>query len=1457
MRRALRWVKRIFLGLLALVLVVVITVLIVLHTDWGRDKARRIVLENIQQFFPGGIHVDKIEGSVLGDIELVGVTINGFDKKQMLRAGRVKTNVRLSALFTKTIALEYATVDDVEVWDPSNPVKIKEDPEPGTWTVEMPNIEVRKARVSMSGAQPITLEQVEVDAVLNVVPPGSITAKAVVRGHWKERDLPLIVDAEASVGETIEVPKLVVTLGDTRVEATKVLVDLERPVASLKIHATPAVVAKFAPDVKLPAPADIALEISAVGSESRVELDATMGKTTLRGAFLGVIATQKVRGMLTASGVDLHMFIPRLTGYGDGTLAIVGDGKALTGHVLVLTRGQLLDLPAGHAMVDLDANAKGAHGFVIAGGKGEVGMAAIGQLIRESDPAGDRYTLAGARVNVTAKNAAEATGGQVPVKGSVYVSGTAHGTIAPKLALEATGVVRGRRLVTSDPKMGGIAIAEVDGTGEALLTEEGTLSHLHATLKNVSRAGAPLGTFEVDARNRRDGKIVAHLQARPAAIPGSTGALDAVVTLAKRDGDPLRIELGEHSFKANRLVWGGKGGTIVVTDDQVEVHGVRSTSGKSSIAVDATVVKATQALEVKVEAKDIAAQMIDPTYLGTASASIDMNRRGVRWDGKANIKVNGVALGPNQPAIEGAVAVTIEGRHVKADVTANTFQVGGVRLVLDVDGPADITDVNGWRGLERKAIRAALLGVSRIDLAAAKIKTGGIIDGELVLSGMETSGTFKIAGVQTPVGVVKGEINFAPMGNDLGVSSTVHVENFGDAQIGAQIAIPPHPFEPTEWKKLGRGVVRLLTANIENLEINPTKLARLGIVQPYSARANINVALAAGTGDARLTVDIKDIRGGKLLKPIDVHLEGAIDANNTTALVAISTGKSTLTTVTAKLPAFGFDRWLSEAPLVKDAPLVGKLEIPNIDVVETLGIFGRIDITSGKLGGVINFAGTPMKPTADAELVVSNVNVKPRLAGRKLPTLTELKITGKWDGAEGQVLIAGKESDGATLDISARARADNLAAVQAKVDIRKFDIAPVAVFLPGPLVAATGKIGAKITVTGLSVDKVRGTLAIEKARVPIHPQVGTVRDANVSVKLTDLGLAYNIEAKLGAGTIKLKGDAGKDLSRIKLEGSVEKLSPIGQIQPVVSTTISGTIFREAGLMRADVTLSKASVSLDMEQGVELLASEMPDDLFLGRSTAPPPTPKQLRIPRKPWISVKVRLESTPIFVKHEYFVVRARASSPRGLTLSIGRTFGMDGSIEIERGDVDVLGRQYRVDPGPDKIRFDGTVDPLLAVRLVHEFPELTLTADLVGRASKKEIRMSGTPALFTQDQLFAFFLGGDPSGDAGSQTRDAASSVGAAVLSAKVARQAKKVLPFRIDTFNCDPGTSASGSNCKFGRWLTANWFVAYKQRIEPRPDESPQEVQLQYYFRKNWLLEGAGFTERFGGDILWRKRW
>jgi hypothetical protein len=1011
--------------------------------------------------------------------------------------------------------------------------------------------------------------------------------------------------------------------------------------------------------------------------------------------------------------------------------------------------------------------------------------------------------------------------------------------------------------------MGGIAVGKIVGKANGSITEVGTFANLDAIATNVSRGGSPIGSyFKIEASNRADSKIEVDLEAHPAAAP-AVAKINATIDLGATETSPMVIDLGDHSITSQRVTWQGSGGTITIGEREIVVKDIASKSGKASLTIGANVNKVSGALKLDVVAKDVPASMIDPTFMGTVSATVAMKKLGIVWDGSVKAAINGVALGKDAPAIEGAMNVTVKNRRITADVTANTFQVGGVRFVLDLDGPRDITDALAWRRLERTAIRTAMIGITRLDLGAAKIKTGGIVDGELVLTGADTSGTFSINSVQTPFGVVEGSIQFAPVGNDVGASSTLELEGFGEAHVAAQIVVPEHPFEPTEWKRLGRGIVRVMTASIEDLAIDPKKLAKLGIDLPYSAKLGATVQLSAGTGEARANLEVKGLQGGKLVRPVDLVVEAGIDPKNTNAAITLSTGKSTLTTITAALPDFGFERWLAAAADVKTAKLEGKLEIPNVDVPELLAMLGRSDILSGKLNGNITVGGTPLAPTADATIVVSNVNVRPVLAGRKLPTLTELKLVGKWDGKVGDLTVTGSESDGAILDIKAHVPAANIAASTAKLDIRNWDIAPIAVFLPGPLVAATGKLGAKISVAALAPNQIRGTLSLDKARMPIHPAVGTLRDTSLAIKLNDQGLFYTVTAKIGAGSVKLKGQAPPDLTKLTLDGSVERYSPIGKVQPVISATLAGTIFREATEVRADLDITKANVTLDMEQGVDLLSDKMPEDLFLGRTTPPPKTPKELRIPRKPWMIVEAKLDTTPIFVKHELFEVRARANARRGIKLSIGRTFNMDGSVEIERGDVDVIGRHYRVDPTDKAIVFDGTLgptgapDPKLALRLTHEFPELTLTANVAGRASKRELHMSGSPDIYSQDELLAFFAGAEPSGDTSTATRDAAQNLAAAVVSAKLGRQAKKVLPIKIDVINCDAGSATTSSACKLGKWLTENWFLELKQHIEPRPDESPQEILLRYYFRRNWTIEGGGFLERFGGDILWRKPW
>jgi hypothetical protein len=222
------------------------------------------------------------------------------------------------------------------------------------------------------------------------------------------------------------------------------------------------------------------------------------------------------------------------------------------------------------------------------------------------------------------------------------------------------------------------------------------------------------------------------------------------------------------------------------------------------------------------------------------------------------------------------------------------------------------------------------------------------------------------------------------------------------------------------------------------------------------------------------------------------------------------------------------------------------------------------------------------------------------------------------------------------------------------------------------------------------------------------------------------------------------------------------------------------------------------------------------------------------------------------------------------LQLSIGDTIGLTGAVQIESDDVEILGRRYLVEPtrgGPSGLAFDGTIDPRVQIAMSYAFSELTLHVDVSGRLSKLDPPRfsSDPPGAYTQDQLFGFFLGGEPSTDAGSQTRDqareAVAGVGARYASAKLGKQLTRVLPVKFDALSCEPdpaATAVTSGSCTVGKWLSQRLFIAYRQHLQPRPDENNGDVQLQVRMGRELLLQGTGGDRGYyGADLLWRHRW
>ena len=95
---------------------------------------------------------------------------------------------------------------------------------------------------------------------------------------------------------------------------------------------------------------------------------------------------------------------------------------------------------------------------------------------------------------------------------------------------------------------------------------------------------------------------------------------------------------------------------------------------------------------------------------------------------------------------------------------------------------------------------------------------------------------------------------------------------------------------------------------------------------------------------------------------------------------------------------------------------------------------------------------------------------------------------------------------------------------------RPTEVAPVAVFLPGQLVGASGRVDAKLAFRDLdpATAHVRGTLAVRSGRIPLAPVIGTLRDANATFAITDDGITAKLDGKIGPGKITAKANTGLD-----------------------------------------------------------------------------------------------------------------------------------------------------------------------------------------------------------------------------------------------------------------------------------------------------------------------------------------
>nr|MBA3457863.1 hypothetical protein [Deltaproteobacteria bacterium] len=314
MSRARTWGKRILLGFGAFIVVAVAAILITIHTDYGRELIREQVEAKLNDTFVGGASIASVEGSPFGDLTLSGIVLNGPDGKPAIKVGTLTLKLGLLPLMSKQIRLSGLIAEDVDVdlrRGPDGQLQVTRMVELGPksgFSVDIPEIIVRRGHVAFdTGTKEgvINLDKLTIFGALHMPNGKPLEANASLRGSWRERSVPVGVDAVVSSWEGVtNIPSVTALIGGVTVAGSAIRIVPGTPDAApvidgtVVINAPAAAVKHLMPDITLPT--DIAVAITAYSEQPWTQLSmiGQVGETPVRAMLSADLAKRRVMGVV-------------------------------------------------------------------------------------------------------------------------------------------------------------------------------------------------------------------------------------------------------------------------------------------------------------------------------------------------------------------------------------------------------------------------------------------------------------------------------------------------------------------------------------------------------------------------------------------------------------------------------------------------------------------------------------------------------------------------------------------------------------------------------------------------------------------------------------------------------------------------------------------------------------------------------------------------------------------------------------------------------------------------------------------------------------------------------------------------------------------------------------------------------------------------------------------------------
>ncbi|HEU4728785.1 MAG TPA: translocation/assembly module TamB domain-containing protein, partial [Kofleriaceae bacterium] len=1026
------------------------------------------------------------------------------------------------------------------------------------------------------------------------------------------------------------------------------------------------------------------------------------------------------------------------------------------------------------------------------------------------------------------------------------------------------------------------------------------LGTAHVELVDLVRGERQLGKLTVDAEDRPDGKVRVAVRSRPKQNPWLLDADVLVTPPAEAGPRTVEIDFERHHVRAgNGTDWNGRTGHIEIAPARIAVRDFVSTSASGRIALSGDYGRAGRRqgdLTARLDVAGLALDNVSRRYHGKLDAHVAIDRRRGVWDGEVRIDGTRLSMDPKTTLADLHAHAALHGPRLAVTADTTSVGLGSARAEFELDVPAGraFTDPRAWKRLGREAIERGELSVRGLSVSRAAELAGlegdyaGRIDGDFRISKDAAGGRLEVRNLVAPQMRGLGGQGGAtlvldlsqPSPTELAPALTASVEGVGRLSATAQLAVPGRMLDPAAWKALGRGALRGASVRAENITIDPAMLDRFGVTSELRGRLSVVVDVGEAARALQATVDLDELRGDPIVTPIEVHIGATSDDRATSASLMVKTagklpGKAgskgtkladnlgpgaTLLEAQGRIPGSIMalvERRRADPQAATAVPLSGTVTLATVEAPAMLGVFGRTEIIAGTLDGTVEVGGTLGRPTAKANLTARGLKVPPGPRGKPVRTVERLVVTGSWDGDAARVDVHGVETEGGTLQIALAARPSALRDGTLRLKAERFDLIPILAFAPGPAGGAAGQLDADLALDGLDLrtTQIAGQVHLLDARVPIAPSVGTLRRAKLDATIAGHEIKLNLDGRLGGGTVAVAGTVALDGAAPnggKAKITLRKVSPIGVVEPQVSADVAATLSRDQDRWHAELVVDNANVVVPKDRGEKLKPVGAPPDMRFASGKRVTSRPMEQVQPEHPIFVVTIHLRSTRVESEEFRGLVKGQVEIQAD-----GGSIGMTGGIDADRGDLDLFGRRYFIERAG--VHFDGSLDPLLDIRISHEFSEVTTVTEVRGRLSKPELTMSSDPGTYSQGQLLGFLLGGDPGGDPQqSSMSSTVADAGTSLVANKLGSYVRSALPVDIDVLRYEAATASTGPAVVVGTWLTHSLFVAYRQHLESSQQENLAEAEIEYWLSRRLVVEGtAGDRGYHGLDLLWRLRY